>query len=251
MTIKYLYSGSSGNITLVSTDTTNIIIDCGVSYTKYKKAINDADIDIDAILITHEHWDHVSGLGPIARKTKSVIFIPEKSYEKIKKNLKNCKINFITGGEHFTIGDITVTAFSTRHDSAESVGYTLHHNNIKYSHITDTGVITSLIKDAIIDSNGLFIESDYDMYELELYPEYDDLLKMRISSNYGHLSNQQVIKHLLHDVDLHEINWVTLGHLSKKTNSEEILQKLLNTYIPKQYLTKINIYDDNPIVLTL
>lgn len=244
MIIRYLYSSSSGNATLIFDDKTTIIIDAGVSYKKLIEANNDEDFKLDAIFVTHEHSDHVSGLGVLGRKAKVPIFIPEKSYEKIKKTLKGCKINFIKGGETYTVGSLEVSAFSTRHDSLESVGYTVQSDSGKYGHVTDTGVMTALVTDAIKGCNGLFIESDYDFYELDKYEEYDDMLKARIQSNTGHLSNQQVVKYLIKEANFDELNWVMLGHLSPRTNSPDILNKLLVKYVPFEKLPKIRIFNE-------
>lgn len=250
MYVKYLHSSSSGNATLVKSDEHSIIIDAGVSYKQLKAANDDTDLDIDAIVITHEHTDHISGLGVLGRKTDAVIFIPELSYEKIKSTLKGCKINFIKGGDVYNVGDLKIKAFSTRHDSLASVGYIISDKNGSYGHVTDTGVITPVIANNIKDCDALFMESDYDMYALERYDGYDDVLKMRIQSRTGHLSNQEVIRYLATEANFNNLKWVMLGHLSIRTNSPDILKDLLVKYIEKSKLPKINIFN-NPTELLI
>lgn len=250
MDIRYLHSSSSGNATLITSGDTSIIIDAGTSYKKLVEAVENKMPKINAIFVTHEHSDHIIGLGVLGRKTKAVIFIPEKSYEKIKSKLKGCKINFISGGDTYNVGSLAIKAFSTRHDSLESVGYTVKSNNAKYGHVTDTGVMTPVVTEAIQDCNALFIESDYDYYQLELYEEYDDMLKSRIQSNTGHLSNQQVVKYLIKEANFNKLEWVMLGHLSPRTNSPEILDKLLKKYIHANKLPKIKIFN-NPETLSI
>lgn len=249
MDIRFLYSSSSGNSTIIHDDQTTIIIDAGTSYKKLVEA-NDGEIKIDAIFITHEHSDHIAGLGVLGRKTKAVIFIPERSYGKIKHTLKGCKINFIKGGDTYKVGSLNISAFSTRHDSLESVGYTVQNEKSKYGHVTDTGVMTAMVTDAIKDCNALFIETDYDYYALDDYEDYDDALKARIQSGTGHLSNQQVVKYLIKEANFDGLKWVMLGHLSPRTNSPDILNKLLNKYVPAEKLSKISIFTE-PKTLTL
>jgi len=158
--------------------------------------------------------------------------------------LKGCKINFIKGGDIYEVGSLAINAFSTRHDSLDSVGYVVSSPSKKYGHVTDTGVMTPVVTDAITDCDALFIESDYDHYELDTYEEYDDVLKERISSNTGHLSNQQVVKYLIKEADFTKLQWVMLGHLSPRTNSPETLEALLRKYIHAAKLPKIKIFTE-------
>lgn len=251
MEIRYLYSSSSGNATLINYKNTSILIDVGTSYKKLKEANDNKDVQPDAVFITHEHSDHVEGAGVIGRKSKTILFMPELSYESIKSNLKGCKINFVKGGEEYKIKDLTVKSFSTRHDSLESLGYIVTSDDGKsYGHITDTGVLTSMIIDAVENCDALFIESDYDMYLLQAYEEYDDVLKMRISSNTGHLSNQQVVAYFATEANFNKLQWAMLGHLSTKTNSKMTLESLLVKYLEPQKAQKISIFTD-PITKTI
>jgi len=247
MKINYLYSGSDGNCTYIQTDKVNLFIDAGISYKRVISALSVQDVKANIILITHEHADHILSLGVLGRKTHATIFIPEKCYEKIKNKLKGCKIIFIKGGHSFKYKDLLIKVFSTRHDSLESVGYSLTDlkTNKVYTHITDTGVLTYMILKFASIADGLFIESDYDTYLLDTYKEYDDYLKMRINSNTGHLSNQQIISFLKNEKYI--FKWVVLGHLSKKTNSKETIKNLINTKLNKEIAKKVFIFNNELI----
>lgn len=250
MKIKNLFSSSSGNATVVETDTTVIVIDAGVSYTKLKNAYG-KDLSVDAIFITHEHGDHVQGAGILGRKTGSPVYMPQASFEKRANLFNNCKIEYITGGNKIKIGNLEILAYSTKHDSAASVGYIVTELDTgkKFGLLTDTGAITPLIHNVIKDCNGLFLESDYDETKLAEYDGYDDFLKDRIRSRWGHLSNQETLTYL-QKLDLKKVEWIILGHLSKNTNSPETLERQIKITIPKNYWNKIHIATQ-PLTLNL
>lgn len=246
--IKYLHSNSDGNTTYIRVDDDiGIILDMGVSYKKLLEALND-ELKVNIILVTHEHGDHISGLGVLGRKTQATIFIPELSYEKIKHTLKGCKIVFISGGDTIIYKNIEIKAHTVRHDSLASVAYSIidKTSNKKYVHITDTGVITYNLKQELLSADGIFLESDYDEYLLGEYPEYDDFLKARIASNLGHLGNRQVISMLQL---LKNPEWIVLGHLSTRTNSADILRTLLIENLEDS--TNIDIFSLTPITKEL
>lgn len=242
MKVKLLHSSSSGNCTIVEGENTKLMIDAGLSYKRIKEAYGE-DPKLDALLITHEHSDHISGAGIVARKTECPIYIPEKSYLAKEKLFNDCSINYIEGGQTIEIGDFTISAFSTRHDSEASNGYVITENATmkKFGFLTDTGGITKLIRDALSDCDGYFIEADYDEDELEKCAEYDDILKERIKSPYGHLSNQQSLEYVNTYLNLEKATFVAFGHLSKNTNSPEILQSRIEYFIPKRFWDKLKI----------
>jgi len=249
MKIKLLYSSSSGNSTIIETDNTLLMMDAGISYKKIKKAYG-SDPKLDAIFISHEHSDHVGSVGIIARKTGCPIYIPQKSYEAKINLFNNCIVNYIEGGQTVEIGDFTISAFSTKHDSLASVGYvfTEKSTNKKFGFLTDTGGITKLIEKSLSDCNAYFIESDYDEEELEKYAGYDDYLKERIRSPYGHLSNQQALDFVTTKLNLNSVEVIVFGHLSKNTNTPEKLRERIESTIPKQFWDKLKIITQTTII---
>ncbi len=246
MKVKFLCSGSEGNATLITGKKETIMIDAGPSYKTLKKTNNDQDLVLDYLFITHEHSDHIKGAGIVGRKTNCIIYIPEKCYDEKIDLFNDCHVEFIEGGETVDLMEFTVKAFSTRHDSVDAVGYivTEKSTNKKFAFLTDTGVITALIKDHVKDCNVFFIESDYDEEELEKNAEYSGELKERIKSPYGHLSNQESLK-FISSLSPTNISWVALGHLSKKTNSPEILQERIKELTVKDWFDKIIIINES------
>lgn len=251
MKIKPLFSSSSGNCMIIESDNTKIMIDAGVSFKKIKEAYG-SDLDLKALFITHSHYDHINAAGVVGRTTGCDIYIPEKCYEEKQKYFPDCKITTIQGGWSQEIGEFFIEAFSTRHDTPDSVGYIITEISTKkkFGFITDTGIITILMRKALQNCDAYFIESDYDEEGLEKCSEYDDYLKDRIRSPLGHLSNQETIKFINEHVDKEKVKFIFLGHLSKNTNSPEILKGRLNESFDSDFIKKIYIIKE-PLELEL
>lgn len=190
--------------------------------------------------------DHIGGAGVMARKTSAPIYIPEQSYKVKSDMLKGCVVNFINGGESIIIGDLQITAFSTKHDSMGSVGFVVTDltNGKSYGHLTDTGIVTPIIKEALKTCDAFFIECDYDEESLEKNAEYDETLKTRIRSPLGHLSNQQAIKYMKNNIDMSKTEFIILGHLSRKNNSIDLLKTQVETEIGAEFIDKFYISFD-------
>ncbi len=224
-----LYSGSSGNSLLVETETTKILIDAGVSSKKIETALTNLEISpasINGILITHEHSDHVQGLGTFAKKYNLPVFVNQKTLdampkqkEKIlEKNIKNIKIE-----EKFEIGDLQIKPFSIPHDAANPCGFSIFKDNKKISIATDIGHMTNGIIKNLEDSIFVLLESNYDP-EILKFSRYPYTLKTRIAGPTGHLSNEtagKTISHLLKS----GLQQAILGHLSKESNFPELAYK--------------------------
>lgn len=241
MLIKSLYSGSAGNATFVEKGDIKLLIECGVSFKKLAEAY-DQEVDPTAIFISHAHGDHVRGAGIAGRKTGTPIYIPEASYKEVEHLFKNCEMKFITGGNNYIFGDLQVDVFSTKHDSAASVGFTITDTieNKKFGYLTDTGAINRLMKHHLNDCDALFLEADFDDNELEKYAEYDEYLKERIRSPIGHLSNDKAIDYIK-SLDINKLQWVIFGHLSKNTNSVDLLTEQIHTAFAASLWNKFHI----------
>ncbi len=241
MVIHPLFSSSSGNSLLVIGDKETIMIDCGVTYKKIKEIYSDID-KVDKLFITHSHQDHISGAGVIGRKFKCDIYLSEFAYETKKSLFNNCKINIIKGGDEILTKEFKIFSFSTKHDSHDSLGFKITElsSNDKFAFVTDTGIITKLIKTSIADANIYFFESDYDEELILTYDGYDDILKERIRSPLGHLSNQQTLEYIK-TLDIENTKLILLGHLSRNTNSPDQLQKRIKELLPETYYEKIKI----------
>lgn len=224
-----LYSGSSGNSLLVETENTKLLIDAGVSSKKIETALTNLNIDpssINGILITHEHSDHVQGLGTFAKKYDLPVFINPKTLDAIpkqkekisEKNIKKFKIE-----ENFEIGDMQIKPFSIPHDAANPCGFNIFKDNKKISIATDIGHMTNGILKNLEDSIFVLLESNYDPEVLK-FSKYPYPLKSRIAGPNGHLSNElagKTISHLLGS----GLQQAMLGHLSKESNFPELAYK--------------------------
>lgn len=217
-----LFSGSSGNASLIKAGHTNILVDCGGSGSQLEAALQQAGMDpasISLILITHEHIDHIKGAGVMSRRYNLPIYATRGTWEGMIAKLGkiNCdNIHYIQGGIPFGVKDTVITPFATPHDSRESVGFTVEHGGKRASIATDIGVMNMTVYNNIKKSDTVLLESNHDV-EMLMNGPYSYDLKMRIRSSVGHLSNTDSARtcaHLLEDGVRH----IILGHLSQDNN---------------------------------
>ena len=253
-----LYSGSSGNCSFVQTNNTKILIDAGESAKKIGEALDSINIDpssIDAILITHEHSDHVKGLGVFSKKFQVPVYANLETWnampkQKEKIDESNIKIfNF----EKFNIGDIEVKPFSIPHDAANPCGFNLYHNNKKMSIATDIGHMNKDIINHLSNSSFMLLEANYEP-EILKCSSYPYLLKERIKGPNGHLSNSDAGKTISYLIN-HGLTNVMLGHLSKENNFPElayktVVEELMENQISENSLrlSVANRFEVSPII---
>ena len=225
-----LISGSSGNATLISDGKTHILTDCGMSGARLKDALKKVGIapeTLSALLITHEHVDHVRGAGVIARRYNLPVYGTEKTLAKMDCGpINEDLLNAVKPDADFEIGAIGICPFSIPHDAADPVGYNYFIENEKYSLATDIGHMNEYIFNHISGSKAVLLESNHDVEMLQ-FGSYPYPLKRRILSDIGHLSNENAAKcaaALLKS----GTERIALGHLSQENNTPEIA--LLNTY---------------------
>ena len=224
-----LYSGSSGNSLFVETENTKLLIDAGVSSKKIETALTNLEVDpstIDGILITHEHSDHIQGLGTFAKKFDLPVYVNQKTLdampkqkEKIaEKNIKNIRIE-----EKFEIEDLKIKPFAIPHDAANPCGFNIIKDDKKISIATDIGHMTNGILKNLEDSIFVLLESNYDPEVLK-FSRYPYILKSRIAGPNGHLPNDMAGKTIAHLLQS-GLKQATLGHLSKESNFPELAYK--------------------------
>ena len=217
-------SGSSGNCVYVGTDHTHLIIDAGASGKKTTEGLNGIGLsmeDIDGILITHEHIDHVKGLGVLSRRYGKPIYATQGTIDAILEmkslgEIDESLFHPIDQNEDFFIKDMTLSPIPISHDAACPVAYIAGSGQKKAGVITDLGTYDDKLKEKIKDLDLILLEANHDVRMLES-GKYPYPLKMRILSDKGHLSNEacgRLLSDILHD----DIKGIFLGHLSHENN---------------------------------
>lgn len=217
-----LYSGSSGNCSLVQSDRTNLLVDCGVSLKKIITSLEKFNLtleSIDGILITHEHTDHTHALSMITKKYDIPIYSNIETATAIKNiNLDNFK--YFKIDEQFKIGDLCINPFSIPHDAVNPCGFSIYNNRKKITIATDLGHMNDYVLENLKYSNLLLLESNYEPEMLNC-SKYPFLLKRRISGPTGHLTNTEASKTITY-LSNFNLETVFLGHLSKENNLPEL-----------------------------
>ncbi|MCD8301124.1 MAG: MBL fold metallo-hydrolase [Clostridiales bacterium] len=228
MEICSIASGSSGNCILAGTDDTHLLLDVGLSGKRIEAGLNDIGLstaDIDGILITHEHADHIKGLGVIMRKYGLPVYATRGTIDSVLRcnylgEVDAGLFHEINPGEKFTVGDMHVTPVSTSHDAADPVAYRMDSGKKSMAVVTDLGIYDETVVNMITGLDVLLLEANHDVHMLEVgvYPFY---LKQRILGEKGHLSNEtagQLLCCVLHD----GMKKIFLGHLSKENNYPQL-----------------------------
>lgn len=233
MKVRPLYSSSSGNACKVTSGKTTLLIEAGVSYKKLKEA-NGEHLTPNAIFITHSHGDHINGAGIIGRRSRAPIYMLREAHKKKEHLFASCDVRYIKHGDQITVGSLKVDVFDTRHDRP-SVGFIITETTTgkRFGYLTDTGAIGKTVRVAISDCDAYLLETDYDEEELEKTAEYDDILKDRIRSPWGHLGTQQTLDYIKDNIDLEKVSWIILGHISTITNSPNMVNARLNASFTK------------------
>ena len=234
LAICSLASGSSGNCYLVRSPQTALLVDAGISFRQIKlrlAALGLAPEDISAILITHEHSDHIRSLEAAARATGAAVCMSRGTAEAIigsapRAELGGAGLMTFSAGESFTAGDIEIKSFRLSHDAADPVGYSFSCGGRSLCIVTDTGVVTDEIFEAAKAADILVLESNHDVNILRV-GRYPWFLKMRILGDQGHLSNDAAAQTLLRILEgeppgTERERIVLLAHLSKENNFPEM-----------------------------
>lgn len=236
-----LASGSSGNACYIETDTTSILVDAGLSCRETRKRLNKVGISsprLDALIVTHEHSDHIKGAGPVARYFDIPVFINNKTLQK--KSLGNLrKPVIIQTGQTITINDLTIETFTKCHDAVDPIGLTVSVNGTKIGIVTDLGRVTNLAKDKLQGCKALIVEFNHDPKMLDNGP-YPLYLKRRIKGSDGHLSNEQGME-LIRSVYNDGLDHIVLAHLSKENNQPEIAFSAATEVVKKCRLSSTSV----------
>ena len=237
-----LYSGSTGNSLFIENNNTKILVDAGVSGKKIIEALNSINVkpeEIDAILVSHEHSDHIQSIGTFSKKFNTPVYANKNTWSKMDKEIKKISENNISTfntSEDFVIGDLVIHPFRTPHDAIESCGFNIFDGKTKMSIATDLGHVSEEIYNCLKGSKFILLESNYEPEVLRIC-SYPSLLKNRIAGPNGHLSNNmagETISSLIES----GLTKVMLGHLSKESNFPEmayatVLNELANRKFKK------------------
>ncbi|MCD6271441.1 MAG: MBL fold metallo-hydrolase [Deltaproteobacteria bacterium] len=218
-----LASGSKGNSTYVSDGSTSILVDAGLSGIEIERRLQSKEIDpnhIDAVLVSHEHTDHIGGVGVLSRRFNLPVFISRKTETAAISRIGTiAQKEYFEQGSQFTIKTLTIHPFSTSHDAVDSSGFTLSSNGTKIGIATDLGIATRMVKEHLKGCSLIILEANHDTDMLVNGP-YPWHLKQRIKSRTGHLSNSEA-KNLLKDIICNDLRYVILAHLSETNNHPE------------------------------
>lgn len=223
-----LGSGSSGNALFIAGPSSKILIDDGLSLRQVQSRVAEIGETLDglrAVFVTHEHNDHVTGIGPLARKLNTPVFVTQRTYERFPQSVGPLpSVEFFESGDSISVDGMTLTSFNVSHDAADPIGFTVECGGVKLGVASDLGHVSALVRTRLDHSHGLVLESNY-CPRLLLSGPYPPMLQQRIRSRNGHLSNpdcNSLLASLVHD----RLRVVVLAHLSEENNRAELALSL-------------------------
>jgi phosphoribosyl 1,2-cyclic phosphodiesterase len=246
VSVSVLASGSRGNTAVVESSRARILVDAGISCRETFKRLKLASLEpksLSAILITHEHSDHVYGLATLAKKLDIPVFMTGATHQAWARSLRDdagqlpklAKLEIFSAGRQFQIADITVTPFTIPHDAADPVGFTFRAEGAKIAFATDLGYMPASVRDHLRRCDVLIIESNHDLEMLRVGP-YPWSVKQRVMSRVGHLSNDSLAQFFAEDYD-GAASHIVLAHLSEQNNHPEVARRVAeNALGPQQTL---------------
>ncbi len=231
--VTILASGSSGNATLVETETTCLLLDAGIGRREILRrfdALGQKPARVDAIVVSHEHSDHSSGVPQLAREWGCTAWFAEATHREFLRAIpessakKMARVEHFCAGERFTVGDLEVTPFAVPHDAADPVGFAVRSNGSKLAIVTDLGYLPELVKQHLRDADCLILESNHDLDMLKVGP-YPWFVKQRVMSRTGHLSNT-VVSEYLADPDGFDgrARFLVMAHISEQNNNPDLVR---------------------------
>ncbi|CAH0121346.1 MULTISPECIES: MBL fold metallo-hydrolase [unclassified Paenibacillus] len=221
-----LSSGSTGNATVVENEDARLLVDAGLSAKRVDELLQERGVsgeELDGILVTHEHSDHIKGLGALARKYDLPVYANEATWEALNKHIGEIaeeKRIVMNTGEALDFGTLRVESYGISHDAAEPVGYCFYDGDEKLSLATDLGYVSEKVKQAIEDSDVLVLEANHDIEMLRM-GKYPWNIKRRILGDLGHLSNETAGEALC-ELATGNTRRVYLAHLSREHNMMDL-----------------------------
>ena len=227
MKFSVIGSGSKGNVTYLETKNTKILIDCGLSFKQINVRLKNQDLsleDLDGVLITHEHSDHVAGLDVLLRRTETTVYLTETTFDslnfRVKENLSQSQVSFITPFEKLIINDCEILPFSISHDASDAVGFVIYAEGKKIVYITDIGYLPIKDFELLENADAYIFESNYDVTML-FTSDRPFYLKQRIDSVKGHMSNNDSAYNMAKLVG-DKTKQIVLAHPSRECNTAQV-----------------------------
>jgi phosphoribosyl 1,2-cyclic phosphodiesterase len=233
--VSVLSSGSKGNAIYISGGSTSILIDAGLSGIEVERRLAANGIQpesLDAIIVSHEHSDHIQGVGVLSRRFDLPVYISKKTANAADQIGVVTDLKYFECGSAFQVNDLTLHPFSISHDAEDPAGFTVEQNSVKIGIATDLGTSTSMVKEHLKNCSLLILEANHDM-DMLIEGPYPWPIKQRIRSRTGHLSNEstkELLAEILHD----NLEHVVLSHLSEVNNTPEKALSVIS-----QALTKV------------
>ncbi|MCP5505119.1 MAG: MBL fold metallo-hydrolase [Chlamydiales bacterium] len=219
-----LASGSKGNAIYVEGEETKILIDAGISFKALTERLGQINVDIgeiDAILVTHEHGDHIRGLEKTASTLNIPVFANSETAKAIMQEMRNRpRFKIFSTGEAFEFGDMEIHPFSIQHDTLDPVAFTIRIGEVKFGICTDLGFATTLVRAHLLECDYLYIEANHEP-SMVYACNRPMIYKQRVLGRQGHLSNDAAAE-LIQEIDHPGLKHVYLAHLSSECNNPEL-----------------------------
>ncbi len=232
-----LASGSKGNAIYVADDETKILIDAGISFKALIEKLGEIDVDIgeiDAILVTHEHGDHIRGLEKTAKQLDIPVFANSETAKAILGIIRERpRFKIFSTGESFEFGEMEIHPFSVQHDTLDPVAFTIRIGNIKFGICADLGFVTTLVRAHLLECDYLYIEANHEP-SMVYACNRPMIYKQRVLGRQGHLSNDGAAE-LIEQVDHPGLKHVYLAHLSSECNNPELAIKRVQERVKRDF----------------
>ncbi|MDX2465566.1 MAG: MBL fold metallo-hydrolase [Porticoccus sp.] len=228
MRFTSLGSGSKGNATVVHCGDTRVLIDCGFSAKEAEKRLLRVGLegrDLAAIVVTHEHADHIRGVLPLAKKHNLPVMMTVGT-SKVLNDHSQVDLTLVDSDSVFAIGELELKAVAVAHDAREPVQYVVRGEGLTLGVLTDLGSITPHVLENYRQCDGLLVESNHDV-DMLADGSYPPSLKHRVGGAWGHLNNQQTL-HLLQNIDLEQLQHLVIGHISQQNNSLDLVKDVIS-----------------------
>ncbi len=215
-----LASSSRGNATVISGGGTHVLVDTGISALRIRKGLAEcglSEAELSGIFFTHEHQDHVCGLGVLAKKRSLPLFCSRYLARDLREMAPNATFTYLEPGQQVQVGALKVTPFCVSHDAADPMGYVFECGGVRLGYVTDTGIIMRGMPEMLAGVQGLYLESNYDPDMLENSGRSPELIR-RISGRWGHLSNGQACD-FIRNIGHADLQHLVLAHISPECNT--------------------------------